>query len=165
MHVKVIRTPAGDTFAVRLDQAEWGVLRDLPCKLEDLLLAPERAPRVIDRLFPPAHSDDPEEEKRHRELIGRALLEERLENLKTFRAIVDRAQVRRSARDLVLTLSEVNLWIHVVNDLRLLLGCELDIQDNDWSLHGPSRPEDLQSFLLLLALTSIQQTLIEALEA
>ncbi|MAG56386.1 MAG: hypothetical protein CMJ83_08860 [Planctomycetes bacterium] len=147
-------------FRIILDVGERAVLQGLPERLETLLLHPDRSPKVIDRLFPPAHHD-PDREREHRELIGSTLFEERRESLKAFAATLaippDGPLVT-----LDVDLATINLWLHVVNDFRLLLATELGIEDNDYHERPPEDPDAYESFVLLEHLSSLQYMLLEA---
>lgn len=155
--------PQDPRYLVRLEPPELELLKETPGRLKSLLTDPERSPRIIDRLFPPAHKDDAHEEAEHRRLVGETLMEERLESLEAFEKTLDRARNPARRPEVELSEGELHLWIHVTNDVRVMLGTELDIQDNDWYLTGPARPEDLPSFVLLVFLSDIQERLIEAL--
>lgn len=148
--------------AVRLSAIERRVLAALPARLRELLLDPATSPRVVDRLFPPAHRDDPAEEAAHRRLIGTSLFEERRQALEEFEKTLTRREgspIRPAVR---LSAAEHRLWLHVINDFRLLLATELDIQDNEWSRRGPKSAEDAGSFQLLLFLSALQEMLLDA---
>jgi hypothetical protein len=149
-------------WLVRLDAFEHQALATAPERLRALLLDPSKAGRVVDRLFPPAHSGDPKLESEHRELIGHSLYEERIAALREFQATLERHTGLGRSGGPRLSRSEVRLWLHVINDLRLLIATELDITDNEWSERGPSKPEDAFDFELLLVLTGLQSDLLEA---
>ena len=76
---------------------------------------------------------------------------------------VQQSRRLRKVQVLRLTSSEVKLFVHVVNDLRLLLGTYLDITENDWHTRLPDSPEDTTLFLHLARLTDLQSDLLQAL--
>jgi hypothetical protein len=137
-------------------------LGSLPDRLREILLHPERPSAVIDRLFPKAH-DTPKDQIDHRRLIGLSLYEERLENMRRFEAALGRD--RRFGPFLVIRLDipEAHLWLHVINDFRLLLATELGIQDNEWHETPPADDDELESFTLLELLSGLQVALIDVL--
>ncbi len=149
-------------YLLWLAESEFDLIRSLPSRLRSLLEDPAQAPRVIDRLFPPAHKD-PGEESELRKLIGKSLYETRLTALESFRKSLQQATRNRSLYRVLLEESQMHLWLHVINDMRLLLGTELDIQDNEWQLKGPGSPADQESFMMLINLTNLQQVVIDAL--
>ena len=82
------------------------------------------------RLFPPAY-DDEQDEQAYRELAGDGLLDGRR------RALELLAATARSDR---LSAEEADAWLRALNDLRLVLGTRLDVQE-DALLEGPQSPE------------------------
>lgn len=147
-----------------LTQSEEATLLAVPDALKSALTEPDAARKVVDRLFPVAHLDDPEEEAAHRRLLGSSLFEERRESLEEFRRTLDRRQRRRRNLRLFtvvpLAAQEVRLWIHVINDFRILLGTQLDIRDNEWRSRLPDSPEETASFLHLVRLSEVQSDLL-----
>ncbi len=113
---------------VTLQAAESRFLRKVPKKLKELFTAPDRSPAVIARLFPPTYDDDAAEEE-HRRLLGETLIERRKEGLACYAAILDRGK----DGSFVASIAEINLLLQVLNDYRLMLGVEMNLQDNDWS--------------------------------
>lgn len=146
-----------------LDRVELGMIEGLSDRLRELLLDPNEAPRIVDRLFPPAFKDDPVAEDEHRRLVGSTLLEQRLESLREFDETLARSRDRLARGRFDLEGGEPHLWLHVINDMRLLLATQLDIKDNGWSEAGPQREEDAENFMLLLRLSDLQQHLLEVL--
>ncbi len=159
------RSAEATAFTVRLSKWEWDLLRALPARLDVLLRDPARAPRLVDRLFPPARPDDPEAEAEHRRLVGDMLVTERLETLKAFAATLERPRKKLAKVHVVLDLQGLRVWLHVVNDLRVLLGTALDIRDNEWERLGPPDPETAPDWHLLVYLTDLEARILEALGA
>jgi hypothetical protein len=137
-------------------------LRSLPDRLREILLHPERPSAVIDRLFPKAH-DKPKDQVDHRRLIGLSLYEERLENMTRFEDALGRDRALGPFLVLRLDIPEGHLWLHVINDFRLLLATELGIQDNEWHETPPTDEDGLESFALLELLSVLQVALIDVL--
>jgi len=147
-------------FEVLLDPDEHALLYAIPDRLRRILTDPETSPKVVDRLFPPAHRD-PGQQEEHRVLIGKSLYEERLSSLRTFKDTLHRAR-GKPFKIVKLDAEGARLWLHVVNDFRLLLATSLGIEDNDWHDHAPDDPDAYQDFALLEHLTHLQQTLLDA---
>lgn len=137
-------------------------MRGLPAQLEALLAGPRT--RVLDRLFPPSYSDAGEEEA-HRELLGRALLDERRAMLVAVRGAL--AGARQDGRGLRLTLDGVamDLWLRFLNDVRLVLATDLGIESNQHPGRDeipPSHP-DAPRLALLDYLGGLEALMVDAL--
>ncbi|MFO0982848.1 MAG: DUF2017 family protein [Planctomycetota bacterium] len=155
--------PEEQRLWLRLVPVELELLRSLPTRLRDILLNPERAPAVLDRLFPPTHTDDAESEAEHRRLLGQTLLECRLDTIKGFEQTLARVRRRIAFPEIQLSLPEVDLWLHVINDVRLLLGTQLDIKDNDWRRQPLAADADVESYCVLVALSTLQEVMLGAM--
>lgn len=160
------RAGPGDSSPLRiiLTGEEYEVLCQVPGHLRGVLLDPESAPQVIDRLFPPAHRDDPEEEAEHRRLLGNTLWQARLQNLEAFERTLQKSERWHNRVQVDLTEGEVDLWLHVVNDVRLLLGTELNVQSNHWLEEGVQEPGQRSSYYLLAALSALQEMILTAIK-
>ena len=158
-------TPKDTRLRISLARAELEALRLVPRRLEEILAHPDRGRSLIQRLFPVTHPDDPELEAEHRALLGDSLLRERQENLAGFQATLDRTVKRPMGHRLELTAMEADLWLHVLNDLRLLLGVELGISSNSWWEEGPGSSADEDDFHFLGFLSVVQEELLRALSA
>ena len=79
-----------DRILIEVGDDEYQFLAALPSRLREVLLDPDSSPKVIDRLFPPAH-EDPMEDAEHRRLLGRSLYHERIEALALYEASLARA--------------------------------------------------------------------------
>ena len=167
--VKRKGTDQKPSFEVVISPREEAALLAIPTRLETTLKHPDQARNVMDRLFPVAHKNSPEEESQHRNLLGEMLLNERRENLEAFQKHLETRKplgtLRRGQKKLDMSPSDMRLWLHVLNDLRLLLATQLGIEHNDWRLQLPDTPEETASFLHLVRLSEIQEDLVEAMTA
>ena len=120
-----------------------GLASDLRAKLEGSFDDPS-----FRRLFPPAY-EDAEEEKAYRDLAGDELLDGRRQALELLAA---------TARNDQLTAEEADAWLRALNDLRLVLGTRLDVQE-DALLDQPQTPE----LALYGYLSWVQEQLVAAL--
>jgi uncharacterized Fe-S cluster-containing MiaB family protein len=98
---------------------ERDVLRGLPEQLRRLMA--EDDPGLV-RLFPPAYLDDVERDAEYRRLMREELVNRRLESLAIVEATVDADR---------LTEEQLTAWMKVINDLRLVIGTSLDVQEDD----------------------------------
>jgi uncharacterized protein DUF2017 len=124
--------PAAGGYALRLDDRERALIRQILGDMRALLMLDADDPRVR-RLYPAAYADDAEKEDAYRRLTHEDLRSARLANVDAVEASVDAT-----------TLSEEQLtaWMQAINSLRLVLGTLLDISDDDQELSfDPDDPE------------------------
>jgi hypothetical protein len=114
----VVRTGDGD-YQLRLSAQERDVLRSLPSQLRQLLQSDDPA---LLRLFPPAYAEDPDREDEYRRLMKEELLSRRLEALAVFEETVDAKRLNEE---------QLNVWMRVINDLRLVFGTILDVSEDE----------------------------------
>src|SRR5262249_42313129 len=112
----------GGEIRLRLPADERELLRSLPTELAELLQDEPEDP-ALRRLFPPAYADDPASEAEYRHLVGRELLTARREALRTLERTVDRDTLGEE---------ELAAWLSALNDLRLVLGTRLDVQEDSF---------------------------------
>lgn len=122
------RTPDGGV-QLRFSPEERALLAGLASDLRSQLEG-EPADPSFRRLFPPAYEDD-QDEQAYRELAGDELLDGRRQALELLAA---------TARNDHLTAEEADAWLRALNDLRLVLGTRLDVQE-DALLDQPQTPE------------------------
>src|SRR5688572_3249143 len=115
-----IERARGGEIRLRLSAGERDLLRALPGQLRSLLDEEPDHPSLR-RLFPPAYADDAADEREYRDLVGDSLRDGHLGALRTLEDTVDR---ERLAED------ELEAWVGALNDLRLVLGTRLDIQED-----------------------------------
>ena len=126
------RTPEG-TYAVALGDPDRKLLGDLVVQLRSLLTTDSPA---LARLFPPAYGEDEERNEGYAALAGAELVERRL-------AALDLVQSTLEAEEL--TEEELSTWMRSLNDVRLVLGTILDVDDD----HRP--PEGDQDLAAMYA--------------
>jgi hypothetical protein len=142
------RAPDGGVL-LRLSPEERSLLANLAWELRSLL-AGEAADPSLRRLFPPAYEDE-EDERAYRELAGGELLDGRREALELL--------AETAARDR-LSPDEADAWLRALNDLRLVLGTRLDVQEGALQ-DEPQTPE----LAIYGYLSWLQEQLVEALSA
>jgi uncharacterized protein DUF2017 len=142
-----------DGAALRLGTAERRLLGDL---LDQLETAIESEDATTVRLFPPAHADDADAEAGYRSMVHEDLVDGRRAHIATVRSTLDASE---------LDAAQVTSWLHVANDLRLVMGTELGItaetQDDPPDDDDPRYP----SWVAYLYLTWLESQLIDVLAA
>ena len=117
-----------------------------------LRLADDADP-ALKRLFPPAYAD-PEHEREYRSLTRGQLVSGRERALEVLESTVDRPS---------LSAEEADAWLRALNDARLVLGTDLDVQqDLDWDAVDPNDPRALEHAVYGY-LSWIQEQLVEAI--
>jgi hypothetical protein len=122
---------------------------------DDIRPLPEPAADLI-RLFPPAYAEDEGDEREYRRLTHGELLDGKREALRLFAATLEREE---------LTEEELEAWLRVLNDLRLVLGTRLDVTEEVYA--RPLDPRDPSSPELALYgyLSWLQEQAVEAAAA
>jgi hypothetical protein len=116
-----------------VSELELDLLRSLPDEMRTVLLTSDDDPARA-RLFPHAYSDPlaEAEDAEWRETVYPDLVDQRFEALDVIAGTLDRAVVSgRDAewREITLTGNEVQAWLAVLNDIRLVLGTRLEVTD------------------------------------
>jgi hypothetical protein len=140
------RTPEGGV-RLRLSRDERALLVSLASELRTQLEGEPTDPSFR-RLFPPAYEDGADE-RAYRDLMGGELLNGRREALEVLARTADQKR---------LSPEEAEAWLRALNDLRLVLGTRLDVQE-DAHLDQPQTPE----LALYGYLSWVQEQLVAAL--
>ncbi|MDP9302585.1 MAG: DUF2017 domain-containing protein [Actinomycetota bacterium] len=150
-----LRRRADGTFGWNLAKNERDVLTHLARDFRALLTAetPSSDPS-LQRLFPPARTDDPIEELEYERKVGDGLLATKLEQLNV---------LERCAGSRVLTEEDVLACMRAVNDLRLVLGTRLDVQEDSDPSDFARDPERRSTFELYAYLSWLLESLIDAM--
>lgn len=107
------------TIDVALDDDERAMLAALPLQLRDLLATDDPSLR---RLFPVAYHGDPAREAEYQQLIHQDLLARRIESAERLAAAAQSTRIERE--------EDVTGWLSAINDLRLVLGTQLDVSED-----------------------------------
>jgi Domain of unknown function (DUF2017) len=146
---RIHRTADGE-LRLRLPEEERMLLRGVAASTRDRLRDDDPALR---RLFPPAY-DDAELEQEYRELTRGQLTSGREQALELLEATVDNTGLSRE---------EADSWLRALNDVRLVLGTELDVtEDLDWDALDHDDPR-LPGLSLYAYVSWVQEQLVEAL--
>ena len=119
----------GGEIELRLSRDERTLLASLAAELRAQLDGDTHDPSLR-RLFPPAYDDDADEQA-YRELAGDSLLDGRRAALELMAETVDGDR---------LSAEEADAWLRALNDLRLVLGTRLDVQEDTFA--SDLRPDD-----------------------
>jgi uncharacterized protein DUF2017 len=143
------------TFEVSLSPNERDVLAEVAGQFRALLAneSPSSDPS-LQRLFPPAHPDDPIAELEYEGAAGGDLLADRLDGLN----VLERATHASTLRE-----TDVLACMRAVNDVRLVLGTRLDVQEDSEPADFSGDAEAEASFELYAYLSWLLGRIIEAL--
>lgn len=143
------RVPTG--YEVSLAPPERDALRSLCLELVAELTGGRPADAGLERLFPPASRDDEETAADFERLVRPGLEEGKLAALRETAASADATLLDEDA---------AQTWLRTLNDLRLVLGVRLDVQEGD-SLFRLREPR----YRMYAWLTWLQSELLDALGA
>jgi Domain of unknown function (DUF2017) len=156
------RPGPGDTLVVSLNAEELALLAALPEQLRDVLDGPNDDP-ARERIFPRAYLDPTAEaeEQEWQELVHPELLRDRVDALELVTVTLARAEPAGEWSEIALTPDEVQAWLGVLNDTRLVLGTRLEITEDDHTVDSsdPRAP----AFAVYHWLTWLQGDLVEML--
>lgn len=141
------------TFRVDLPEDERALLSSLPGQLKEVLQLQPGDP-TLRRLFPPAYPVDPEEEGEYRRLMGDDLAEGHRQALDV---------LGETAAETSLTEDQLLAWMRALNQLRLVLGTRLDVDDDSSGmLPDPDEPDaDVRTVFIYLGW--LQEQVVDAL--
>jgi hypothetical protein len=137
---------------LRLSRRERELLAGLAAELGARLAEGTDEDDLI-RLFPPAYAEDPEDEHEYRQLMHDELLDGKRKALRVFADTLEHEQ---------LTEEELEAWLRVLNDLRLVLGTRLDVSEETYV--RPLNPRDPEAPELAVYgyLSWLQEQAVEA---
>lgn len=164
MGLSVHRNKAG-TFTVTLDLASAQVLGDLPRRLKNVLERTDVRDKVVARLFPRAHAN-PAEDAEYRRLLGDELLQRKLESVRVFEQTLAQMSPARSwpRKNVSLQIrpEDFTAWLGFVNDMRLVIGTELDITEDGWNTRIDPNDPQAEDYFLLEYLGWLEDSLLRA---
>ena len=147
---RIKRTRSG-SYQVRLTPEERRVLQSLPGQLRALLDDPDRDLSLA-RLFPPAYADDAIRDAEYQVLMGDELVDRRRAQIDLLEATIDRDELAEE---------ELAAWMRCLNDLRLVLGTQLDVSEDMTSVEDddPRAP----AFALYAYLSWLLEQIVDAM--
>ena len=127
-----VRVGRDGTYLLCIDSADRLSLRKLLGELRDTLVADSAANNLesetLRRLFPAAYHQDPHLDEEYQRLMKNDLLASRLDSLNATNEALDRST---DDNKLVLTSHELDVFTRSINNLRLVIGTILDVQESD----------------------------------
>lgn len=127
-----IRVGRDGTYLLCIDTEDRRSLLHLLGELRDTLLddneVNDTSSDKFRRLFPTAYHDDPESDIEYQRLMKGELLASRLDSLSSARTALERTP---DDDTIILTAHELDVFTRSINNLRLVLGTMLDVQEND----------------------------------
>jgi len=151
----LLRPRRGGTYEWKLGPNEREVLARVAVDFRALLAneTPSSDP-TLQRVFPPAHPDDPIAELEYERSSGGALLAAKLEQLETFERCITKK---------VLNEDDVLACMRAANDMRLVLGTRIDVQEESAPSDFVGDPETESTFELYAYLSWLVESMIDAL--
>jgi hypothetical protein len=119
-----VRRAGAGRIVLRLEPHERRIVASLVDELRAELEDPESAVPggALARLYPPAFPDDPDAEAAYGDLVHADLVDTRRDRVATVAATLDAVELDDA---------QAAAWMGVLNDLRLVLGSSLRIEDED----------------------------------
>ena len=143
-----IRRRRDGTYTVDLGPHDRELLVAMCDQMRDLLTSGD--PSLV-RLFPSPYGDDTERNEGYAALVVPELTERRLAALET---------VRSTAQSSQLTAEELSAWMRSVNDVRLVLGTILEV---DESGEAPSGDDDADRYAMYEYLGMLLEVIVRAM--
>jgi hypothetical protein len=144
----------GGEVRLSLSREERSLLAGLAEELRALLDGAPGDPSLR-RLSPPAY-EEADDERAYRELMGSELLDGRRAALDLVAETVDRKS---------LSPEQAETWLRALNDLRLVLGTRLDVQEDTFAQEPDLSDPRGHALAVYAYLSWIQEQLIEALSS
>lgn len=142
--------------------SQFNEIAALPDRIRELLESMDPDSRAIQRLFPSASSDE-DVNREFQELAAQDIRERKLENLKIFEDTLSSAR-REKIVGMVfvkITAEEFEYWIGFLNDMRLLLGTELGIDNDAWDAQQSFAETGDERIVTYVYLSYLQEQLLD----
>ena len=147
-----MRRTADGGVELQLGNEERALLLGLAAEVRSLLDDVPDDP-ALRRLTPPAYEDEADE-RAYRDLMGGELLDGRRDALEL---------LARTAGQERLTADEADSWLRALNDLRLVLGTRLDVQEDTFAEEPDWNDPRGQALAVYGYVSWLQEQLVEAL--
>jgi hypothetical protein len=150
-----VKRSGKDRFEVRIPKAERDVLRALPGQLRALIEDGDaHEDPALRRLYPAAYLDDPTAAGEFDDVVRDDLTGQRLDAIDTMTRTLDASRLRAQ---------EIDAWLAVINDLRLVLGVRLAVTEESEPDDFAGSEEDEASYALYAYLSVLEEEIVEAL--
>jgi len=150
-----------DSLVVSLAPEELSLLAGLPDVLRGVFDAPE-GDAAGNRLFPQAQLEPTAEEAEEwRAMVHPDLLRQRLDALELLAASLARATENKEWREIALTPDDVQAWLGVLNDTRLVLGTRLGVTEEEREIDADD--PDARAYAVYYWLSRLEGDLVEVL--
>jgi hypothetical protein len=151
----LLRRRDDGSFAWKLGANERAVLARVAGDFRELLShETPSSDSSLQRVFPPAHPDDPIAELEYERSSGGALLAGKLEQLETFERCIGQKVLRED---------DVLACMRAANDMRLVLGTRIDVREESTPSDFAGDPETGSTFELYAYLSWLVESMIDAL--
>jgi hypothetical protein len=151
----LIRRRGDGRFEWKLGTNERRVLGRVASDFKDLLATQTpSSDGSLQRVFPPAHPDDPIAELEYERTSGGALLASKMEQLET---------LERCIGERTLSEDDVLACMRAANDLRLVLGTRIDVTEGSTPADFVGDAEIESTFELYSYLSWLVESMIDAL--
>ncbi|MDP8957184.1 MAG: DUF2017 domain-containing protein [Actinomycetota bacterium] len=149
---RIRRTRQGE-FELRIPDQEREILAGLPARLRELLGSDDPA---VGRLFPPAYEDDPVRQADYETVVRGDLTAQRLRSLEVME------ETLRADR---LDEEQLTAWLGALNDLRLVLGTKLDVDEDMDPDDIPETDDQAPAYALYYYLGWLEEQIVTELAA
>lgn len=156
-----VRRRRDGRLVVALTEEEAVLLLTLPRRIRTLLDDPDFRRRSVARLFPKAY-EDPQKDAEYQKLLGDDLRTRKLEAVDAFEETLQTWRARRGHVEIEIAPEAFELWLGTVNDMRLVLGADLEIENEGWQLDFDPQGPRAGDFALLHWLSWLEESLLEA---
>jgi hypothetical protein len=114
-----VKRARGGGYSLKLPEDERQLLRSLPDQLRQLIR--EGSDPALERLFPPAYSDEPALEEEYQHYMRDDLREGHLGALAVMEETIDAERLDED---------QLSAWMKALNELRLVLGTRLEVTED-----------------------------------
>ena len=136
-------------MVVRMHETIRSLLRTVSEELREVLLVND--PEATRRLYPTAYPDDEKMNAEYQEMVHDQLLMQRLDGIDELQATVD---------DDTITLDTADSWMATINQVRLVLGTRLDVNEDEHDIDEDA--PDAHGHIVYQVLSSVLEELTRA---
>lgn len=142
---------------IALQPGELNILRNLPLRLKGVLEKPDLSSKIARRLFPPS-AESASLDTELRLLLAEEIRQKKLERLRDFEQTVN--AIGNDTSELRLSEKSIDAWLGFLNDIRVVLGTSLDLQDESWIESVKRSGPWFEEMTLLVYLSILQSSIL-----